>query len=82
MPVLLDQISVNGRQLLPGMEVTLRARPGLLPARYEVLRIEQETGAVLLTVYGPLRKRVMPRRRYVRPEQVGTVHVRTRGNRG
>jgi hypothetical protein len=78
MPVVLDRLTVNGRVVMPGMEVTLRARPGLLPGRYEVRWIEHGSGGDLLVVWGRLRRRETPHLRYVRPGQVKTVHVRTR----
>ncbi len=78
----LETTSINDRSVIVGVELTLVSRPALRSGRYEVVKIEREaSGEVLLTVYGPLRKRRPPSQHYVRPAQVAVVHVKTKGNR-
>lgn len=73
-PVALDSLPLGRSLVEPGKEVTVRRGPGTMAGQYEVQAIERRhTGEVVLTVFGPLRKRCQPRRRYLSPDVVTKV---------
>jgi hypothetical protein len=75
----LSEISINGRTLTTGMEVTLERSPGRRQGRYRFDWAELDrNGNPILNVYGPLRARgAIPHYRLAGVGAVRTVHVKT-----
>lgn len=82
-PVALDSaISPTGDVLCRGMEVTLCPKPGRRIGRYEITQLERAAnGKIVLTVFGPLRKKGLQRHHYVNPSGIQVTHVKIKGNR-
>lgn len=77
-PVFVHEISINGRKVVKGMEISATAGVNRPAGRYrfeyaEVLR----DGTVLLQTFGPTRRKVQ-RYRTMPPTAVHTVHIKTR----
>jgi hypothetical protein len=71
----LDELTVNGRHLVSGQEVTLEKSPGRRKGRYRFDFAETDaSGNTILNVYGPLRARVIPHYRLANVKAVLTVH--------
>lgn len=83
-PVSVDTaVSPKGHVLKRGMEVTLYPKPGRRDGRYEIEKIEREsTGKIVLTVFGPLRKRGLQRHHYVNPSGIQVTHLKTKTKEG
>lgn len=74
----LEEISVNGRKLHSGMEVTLPKSVGRKAGRYRFDWAERDSsGNLILNVYGPLRAHAIPHYRLAAASLVKTVHVKT-----
>jgi hypothetical protein len=76
----LEEVSVNGRTLAAGMEITLPKTPGRRRGRYRFDWAEQDTnGNIILSVYGPMRSRAgTPHYRLANISAVEIVHDKTR----
>lgn len=76
----LEQVTINGRQLSSGMEVTLVKSVGRRQGRYRFDWAEHDTkGNMILNVYGPLRSRgAIPHYRLAAISAVQTVHSKTK----
>jgi hypothetical protein len=75
----LEQVTINGRQLNSGMEVTLVKSVGRRKGRYRFDWAEHDTkGNMILNVFGPLRSRSLPHYRLAAISAVETVHSKTK----
>lgn len=76
----LDQVTINGRQLTSGMEITLTKSVGRRQGRYRFDWADHDTnGNLILNVYGPLRSRGgTPHYRLAAVSAVKTVHSKTK----
>lgn len=75
-----ETITVNGRTLTTGMEVTLPKTPGRRRGRYRFDWAETDSnGNTILSVYGPVRSRAgTPHYRLANITAVETVHSKTK----
>lgn len=79
MPERLDEITINGHTVTPGMEITLEKSAGRRKGRYRFDWAETDNqGNLILSVYGPLRTRTStPHYRLAHIDAVMTVHTKT-----
>ena len=76
-PVFVDEVTVNGKTLRKGQELTLNKGTNRPAGRYRFEYAEHSTlGQTLLFVYGPIR-RTNQRQRMISPEVIRTIHGRT-----
>ena len=75
----LNEITINGRTVVPGMEVTLVKSVGRRQGRYRFDWAEYDgNGNLILSVYGPVRARgAIPHYRLAAVSAVKTVHAKT-----
>jgi len=72
----LYEVKVNGHNLKRGMLVSVHRKPGLPGGKWVFLCAEYLGDVLQLTVEGPISREA--RRRWIRPEDIKTVHTKQR----
>lgn len=76
----IQEVSINGRKLTSGMEISLPRTAGRRAGRYRFDWAEvTDDGSTILSVYGPIRaKGAIPHYRLANAAVVKTVHSKTK----